>query len=56
MADKAVRTADPDIPGLSDVLSIYKQAKASGSQTDWLLSELAAQMGGETFHHEACFS
>lgn len=46
--DKAVAAADPDLPRLSDVLSIYKRGRASGRQTDWLRSELAAQMGGET--------
>lgn len=31
--------ADPDLPGLSDVLSIYKQGRASGRQTGWLRLE-----------------
>lgn len=31
--------ADPDLPRLSDVLSIYKQGRASGRQTDWLRLE-----------------
>lgn len=31
--------ADPDLPGLSDVLSIYKRGRASGRQTGWLRSE-----------------